>query len=95
MSLNTLSEIFTSYEDPLQQCAGQPVILGSEFESMATDVSQFDNIVKTKEELVLLFKEQTKRFTACGANNADERFAVLRKNPANGWEYLITLVQEK
>ena len=91
MSELTINEIFLYAEDSLNLCAGQPVILSSSFESLSIHLSIQDGVTKTAQEIVTIFQEQSKRFSACGANNSD-KFGVLRKNPETGWNYLVELI---
>lgn len=87
----TTQECIEWAQDPIQECAGQPIIPASNFDSLAVSLANQSDIDKTAEEILDIFREQSKRFTACGANLAD-RFAVLRKNKENGWQYLIDLL---
>ena len=70
----TLLDYLEWAQDPLQDCAGQPVIPASNFPSLATDISALDEVHKSAEEIEALFWLQSKGFTACGANLGD-RFA--------------------
>lgn len=88
----TIQELFLYAEDPLNFCAGQPTIPASSFERLAEEAADYLAVKKTKEEIIIIFMEQSKRFVACGGNHA-ERFGILRKNPKTGWNYLIDLIQ--
>tara|TARA_R110000772_G_scaffold182375_2_gene293633 strand:+ start:3537 stop:3821 length:285 start_codon:yes stop_codon:yes gene_type:complete len=88
----TILEMIALKQDPLALCAGQPVIPKANFEDLATELVDFPNVHKTIEEIVELFDEESKRFSACGANNSD-RWGVLRKNPKTGWQYIVDLIE--
>lgn len=90
----TILELFDSYINPRNLCAGANVIEAAVWEELANDLVDRDEVTQTKEEIMIIFMEQSKRFVACGGNLA-ERFAVLRKNPESGWTYLIDMVTEK
>ena len=81
-------------EDFTALCAGQAVIPAAHFEELAIELVAYTEVTKTKAEMIAIFKEQTKRFAACGANHSD-KFGVLRKNKANGWKYIEDLITEK
>lgn len=87
----TLEEHITWHQDPLQCCAGQPVIPQYNFEPLAKVLIGVEDVTKSVEDLVLLFFEEAKKYTACGGN-LDERFAVIRK-PPNGWGKLIDKIK--
>jgi hypothetical protein len=79
-------------QHPIEVCAGQPIIPATEFFELSHDLAEFDDIKLTAEEIETILGEQSKRFSACGANNADpKRFACVRKNPKTGWNYLIDI----
>ena len=88
----TLLEVVEWAQHPSDVCAGQPVIPYSNFVELSKDVVAYDEVVLTQMEAMDLFTEQTKRFSACGANHADDRFGVLRKNPKTGWQYIVDLL---
>ena len=81
-------------QHPSDRCAGQPIIPGTNFEELARDVLGFPEVVLTEAEILAVFNYQTKRFSACGANHADPHVngGVIRKNPKNGWQYLIDIL---
>lgn len=87
----TLLELFEWAQDPTHLCAEQPIIPSSAFEELSLEASAYKEVTKTSEEILELFNEQSKRFSACGANNS-EKWGVLRKNPKIGWQYLIDLI---
>ena len=87
----TLLETIAWKEDSMQLCAGQPVILAANFELLAKEVVAFPEVKKTEEEIIDLLQNETKRFAACGGNNA-ERFGVLRKGNSTGWQYIVDLI---
>jgi len=89
----TIEEQFLWHQDPLQECAGQPVIAQHSFESLATELVEYTEITYTADELVALFFEISKKYTACGANN-NEKYAIIRKNPEKGWTKIVAQVQE-
>lgn len=89
----TILEVIALKQDPMHICAGQPVIPNSNFEALAIELVTFNDVHKTVEEIVELFKEESKRFSACGANNSG-RFGVLRKNPKTGWQYIVDLIKK-
>lgn len=90
----TLIEVIEWSQDPIQMCAGSPVIPARNFQSLAEQLISFKEITKTSDEIVDIFKLQSKRFAACGANFSDKH-GVVRKNPKTGWNYLVTLLTEK
>jgi len=94
METITLTDILNWSQDPIQTCGEQPVILAAEFNALAADVKELSSISLTKDEVLNVFKEQAKRFSACGANNS-EKFGVLRKHPVSGWNYLEVLLTSK
>ena len=81
-------------EHPLLECAGAKVIMNENFAPTSEKIADLTNVYKTKEEIELLFREQAKRFSACGANNT-EKYAVLRKNFQNGWIYFAKLILDE
>lgn len=82
-------------QDPMLSCAGQPVITSANFLSLAESLQEFDEINAPVETIVSLFFEESKKYAVCGAGpGVNGRFAVLRKNPSIGWQYLITLIEE-
>ena len=83
-----LTDIFNWRQSPLMTCAGCPVILGTEFPNLAIDVAELPYITLASNEIEVFFWQQSKRFSACGANSGDD-YAVLRKNPNTGWNYLV------
>lgn len=87
----TLLETIAWKEDPMQLCAGQPVIPAANFALLAKDAITFKQVKKTEEEIIDILKEQSKRFAACGANFSD-RLGVVRKNPDTGWQYIVDLI---
>jgi hypothetical protein len=87
----TLLQTIEWCEDPIQICAGQPIIPASKFEELANEMVAYPEVLRSAEEIVAILKDQTKRFSACGANQAD-RFGVIRKNKVNGWQYIVDLV---
>jgi hypothetical protein len=87
----TLLETIAWAEDRIYLCAGQPVIPASNFETLSVDLAAYPEVHKTAEDIYNLLREETKRFTACGANHSD-RFGVLRKNPKGGWQYIVDLI---
>ena len=86
-----LIDILMWAEDPLNQCGGQPVIMASSIDTLAQDLAEFPSVIYSEEQINLKLRNETKRFSACGANNS-ERFGVLRKNPETGWQYIIDLI---
>ena len=90
----TLLNILAWAQDPTHVCAGQPVIASSSFEELAYLLSSRKDITLTKDEIVKTFIKESRRFSACGANNSD-RMGVLRKNPKTGWTYLEDLLTKK
>jgi hypothetical protein len=89
----TLLEVIAWAQHPSDTCADQPIIPAYNFAELATDISTYDEVVLTVEEIEEVFRVQSMRFSACGANNSDpERYAVLRKNPKTGWNYLRDLI---
>jgi len=89
----TLIQTIEWSQDPLEICAGQPIIPAINFTELALELILFPEVTMTADEIVAWFKEQSKRFTACGGNNA-ERYAVLRKNPKSGWQYVIDKITQ-
>ena len=76
-------------QDPTRECAGQPVILQTSFKDLSEAVQGFQGVKLTPAEAEEMFNIESRRFSACGANPGhDNRFAVLRKNPETGWEYI-------
>ena len=89
----TVIETIEWAQDPLQDCGGQPIIPEAGFLTLAVNLILHAEVTKPQEELMKIFKAQSLRFTACGANNADG-FGVLRRNPESGWAYLLELILE-
>lgn len=89
----TLLEQMDWAQNPLLECAGQSVISEPEFQELANNAALYPEVNLTSEEIFSIFMEQAKRFVACGANLGDG-YSVLRKNPKNGWAYLVTLLTE-
>jgi len=87
-----IEDIFSWSEDPLNTCAGQPVIMGTSFSDLAHIIATNYVTKLTEDEINALFLEQAKRFSACGGNFANVKTGVLRKSPENGWAYLINLI---
>lgn len=83
-------------QHPTAKCVGQHVIPASNFESLSESIAANEESKMTAEEVLSLLQEQSKRFSACGGNNSDsERFAVVRKNPKNGWKYLVDMIKKE
>jgi hypothetical protein len=78
-------------EHPLLECAGSKVIMAEEFSPTATQIADLSIVDKTAKEINDIFLMQSKRFSACGANNS-EKYGVLRKNPQIGWNYIVELI---
>jgi len=92
----TLLQTIEWSQSPTEECAGQPIIPASEFFELAHDVAAYPEVKLTAEEVESILIDQSKRFSACGANDSNpERFAVVRKNPKNGWKYLIDIFTGK
>jgi hypothetical protein len=87
-----LLDLLEASQDPLNFCAGSPVIMGASFNDLAQHLSVMTEVDKTKEEVLDIFMEQAKRFSACGANFSDQQTGVVRRNPETGWMYLVTLL---
>lgn len=86
-----LLERISWFQDPLQLCAGQPIIPAAKFDDLATAVIEYTEVNLTHAEVLALLYNESKRFVGCGGNH-NEKFAVLRKNPKGGWSYLATLL---
>lgn len=82
-----LEEFVSWYEDPLQLCAGSRIIPQWKFKPLAVALVGAGSSL-TEEELLKLFFEESKRYTACGANS-NGRYSVIRKPPKTGWKKLI------
>lgn len=94
-SVLSISETMDWAQDPTHECAGMPVIYNTSFESLAADLANFEEVQKTPEEIYDFMLEQTKRFSGCGANfGGDENYALIRKNPVTGWQYILDYVLE-
>jgi hypothetical protein len=92
----TLLETIEWAQHPFEICAGQPIIQAANFESLSNDLSSFKEVTLTSAEILAVLIEQSKRFTACGGNNAEvSRFGVVRKMPKSGWKYLIDIFVAK
>lgn len=86
-------EIFEWYVNPLELCSGHAVIGNPNFLPLAEALKEEDSALPaTVEEIVEIFTEQSKRFSACGANNSD-KYGVLRKSSTTGWQYLLDAIQ--
>lgn len=90
----TLMQQLEWAQDPMQFCAGQPVIPAYNFEELAVNVAKFPEVTKTSDEVLALFQEEGKRYTACGANN-DDRLMVMRRVPDTGWAPLAAKILAK
>lgn len=90
----TLLETIEWSQDPLEICAGQPVIPVTNFEELALEVQAFKEVTMSSDDILIWFKDQSKRFSGCGGNNADATWAVLRRNPKTGWQYVIDKITQ-
>jgi len=87
----TIEEHIIWHQDPLQQCAGEPIIPQYNFEPLAKVLVGVEEVTKTVEDLILLFFEEAKRYSACGAN-LNATYAVIRR-PPSGWGKLIDKIK--
>jgi hypothetical protein len=87
----SVEDHFILAQDPMQECAGSPIIPASNFDQLAADVAVYDEVKLTAVEILEIFDYQSKRFVACGGN-LNDRFAVLRRNPESGWQYMVDLM---
>ena len=94
MSTLSIQEAIEWSEDRTYMCAGSPVVPAAKFTELAIELATYSEVPKTVAEIVDIFKEQSKRFSACGGNDAD-RFGVIRRNPKSGWKYIVDLVTAK
>lgn len=94
MSTLSLQETILWSEDHTYMCAGSPVVPAANFTELAIELAVYPEVTKTVSEIVHIFKEQSKRFSACGGNDAD-RFGVIRRNPKSGWQYIEDLITAK
>ena len=83
----TIQEKFENAENPLLTCAGHKVITGDKFEYLAIELSK-EYGTFTVEEAMGVLTRLSYKFTACFAN-LGEKYAVLRKNNINGWDYVL------
>jgi hypothetical protein len=86
-----ISEILENAQDPIQECAGSPVIIAAKFEELSATLIDYTN--KTSEEILTILQRQAKRYSACGGNNSDQ-FGVIRKSPKLGWKTLVALLSD-
>jgi hypothetical protein len=91
METEEILQILAWSEHPMMECAGARVIMADRFSETAESIAAIPEVDKPKEEIEKILIEQSKRFSACGANNS-EKWAVLRKNPKSGWTYIVKLI---
>ena len=89
---DVLLKVITSYENPRLLCAGAKVIEEALFEELAVELVNVEPLLDLS-SVITLFKEQAKRFTACGGNSPGS-YGVLRKNPSSGWSYIINAIYD-
>lgn len=89
----TIEEQFLWAQDPIQTCAGQPIIPQYNFKPLAEELIKYKEVTYDVDGIIKLFFEVAKKYTACGANFND-KFAVIRKNPKLGWEKVVSRVTE-
>lgn len=87
----SVEDQFILAQDSMQDCAGSPIIPASSFDQLSEDLAVYDEVKLTASEILEIFNYQSKRFAACGGN-LNDRFAVLRRNPESGWQYMVDLV---
>ena len=84
-------EAIAWYQDATNLCAGQPIIPAANFNDLIEELVTYPEVTKTAYEMGEILADQTKRFSACGANNSD-KWGVIRKNPKTGWQYIVDLI---
>ena len=89
-----LEDRFQWAQDPLQCCAGLPIIPQYNFRPLAEAIEPYPDVLYTVDEIVEIFFEIAKKYTACGANHND-KYAVMRKGNASGWKKAIDAVTTK
>ena len=94
----TLVKVFENHQHPTDTCGREPVIPDANFEDLSeyiyTRLDIYTEVEMSQEEFEDELQFQKKRFSACGANFSD-RFGVIRKNPVNGWGYMVDLITKK
>lgn len=90
----TIEQTIDWAQDPIRTCAESPVILEANFDTLAEDLADFtDQVSMPVDDIKAMFREQSKRFVGCGGNfGADDRSALIRRNPDNGWKYILDII---